>query len=132
VDDVREVDVATERGQIVVPALAVGTAIAGFGKDGKSRIGELYPRGCGQGPAVQAVEGIDPDIVRGLGRLADAGGKDNPMRRESQFDQGRDDGFSDGEIPAPRAPGRFKFSIIRSCYHGVLLESPKDGGGGKR
>jgi hypothetical protein len=61
---------------------------------------------------MQPVEHVGPEIMRGLGRLADAGDEQDLVGGMPQGDERIDDRLADGKIPATRTPCRLELAII--------------------
>jgi hypothetical protein len=70
VDEVGDVNVPAHGVDKVVPAFAIAVPFATFRQHREIMVRQLDPRCHRQGPAVKAVEGIAPDIVGSLWRLA--------------------------------------------------------------
>ncbi len=90
----------------MVAPFAVAVAVAGVGHHLKFVVGELRPGGHRQGAAMDAVEGVAPEIMGKLPRLADAGDHEEAFRLDLQLRQGLLAGLEDAEVAAARAPGR--------------------------
>ena len=102
----------------MVPSLTVVAPVPALHDDRQVGIGELRPRGDGQGSSVQAVEDIGVQIVGCLGGLTDTGDEEDLMGLKPAIRQGLFDCSQDAEVAASRTPGRLILSII--CCSSVV------------
>ena len=111
-----------------IAALAVGAAVAGLGDDREPRVGQLHGLRRGQRPAVQSVEGVAAQVVRGLGRLADARDHADLVRRKLKGDEGLLHGLENGEVAAAGTPGGLELAVIFNGDHSRSLPRPGPSG----
>ena len=96
---------------------AVAVTVAAHGQDGELMVGELGPGGDRQSAAVQGVQPVGFDVVRGLAGTADSGNREHVVRLQVQFSQRLADGVEDAEVAAARAPvGMVGGAVVGGSY----------------
>ncbi len=103
-DDIHQPDVAAHRMKKVIPADAVGIAIAVHADHLHVVIGQLVARGQGQSAPMQPVQAIDVHIIGRLAATADAGDHHHLLRAEASLDESALEGIPDAVIATAWTP----------------------------
>ncbi len=127
--DVGDVGVAAHRVNEVVAADAVAVAIAGYGDDLQVVVRQLDASRHRQGATVDAVVGVDPQVVGQLRAAADATDHQRLVRREAQPDQGLLQRGKDAEVAAAGTPGAFLRRLVHLDVNLVYHHDALAGGG---